>query len=87
MPSKDDWITTYRTFSDTKLEKEIEKLESLRDNFMSSQSTGSKSFSLDRDSINTQYNAAVMVKAERGRRTGTNGNQYGTTDFSKSNVS
>lgn len=81
MASRDDWLLTYRDFSDVELAAEIEMLNTRRNNFLSSQQAGSKSFSVDRDSINDQYTAAIEVRRDRRLAGGTN-TRMGTTDFS-----
>jgi len=82
MASRDDWLVTYRNFSDADLEAEIEMLDELRKNFLNTQAAGSKSFSVDRNSINDQYTAAIEVRGERSNSSNTGGStRMGTTDY------
>jgi hypothetical protein len=83
MANRDDWLITYRDFTDPELATEIAKLEVQRDNFLTSQAAGSKNFSRDRSSINDQYTAAIEVRRER--RSGGPA-RSGTTDYSKLDV-
>jgi hypothetical protein len=83
MANRDDWLITYRDFSDSELAAEIETLEAQRKNFLTSQGAGSKNFSRDRASINDQYTAAIEVR--RDRRSGGPA-RSGTTDFSALDV-
>lgn len=81
---RDDWLKTYREFSDPELEAEIARLDKHRQNFMTQQSAGSKSFSRDLSAINDQYTAAIEVRGERRRAASGGRNPYvGGTDFSR----
>lgn len=83
MADRDDWLITYRDFSDAELAAEIATLEIQRNNFLTSQAAGSKNFSRDRSSINDQYTAAIEIRRER--RSG-GPSRSGTTDYSKIDV-
>lgn len=79
MASRDDWLVTYRTFTDAELDAEIILLNSKRTNFLSSQGAGSKNFTVDRTAIDNQFTAAREVKGERTR---SGNNRSGSVDFS-----
>jgi hypothetical protein len=84
--AKEDWIVTYREFSDSELAEEITRLDAQRKNFMVSQTAGSKSFSRDLSAINEQFTAAMFVKRERRLDSGIGSARVGTTDYSSLDI-